>query len=403
MMTDFATISAIILVLVGFVRLVSKSRSFPALLETEVASDRCPTWDEPHSEPLISVIVPGKDESKRIEESTRRILASQNCRVEVILVDDRSRDATLEIMKRMAREDARIKVVSVNQLPTGWTGKSHAMFRGAEIASGEILVFTDADAVLSPYALCTAQKLLWSKGLDLLSFVPGFTERGFIEDAIYPILAMGLLHHYPLADVNDRTKPAGLASGPFIMLTRKAYTQIGTWRRFREQITEDIALAKAAKLQGMNLMALRGSDLVQVEPFKDIPQIFRYWRRVYYGGLEGSVSRLLGTAVNHALLLSTYVLFAVAAIILPVHPTFATKALFTFSGFTVAIVSILHILFIKRERGNWIYGLAAPLGLLIGIFVSLSALKAVLFHKDICWHGTCYSSTPTPILVDTEH
>ena len=355
-MTDWATISAIILVLVGFVRLISKSRSFPALLDTEVAADSCPAWDGPHSGPLISVIVPGKDESNKIEESTRRILASQNCRVEVILVNDRSRDATLEIMKRMAKEDSRIKVVSVNKLPTDWTGKTHAMFRGAEIASGDILVFTDADAVLSPHALCTAERLLWSKGLDLLSFVPGFTERGFIEDAIYPILAMGLLHHYPLADVNDHTKPAGLASGPFIMVTGKAYTQLGTWSRFRKQITEDIALAKAAKLQGMRLMALRGSDLVQVEPFRDIPQVFRYWRRVYYGGLEGSVSKLIGTAINHAVLLATYIIFSIAAIFLLPHPTFTTMALFALSGITVAITSTLQILFIKREHGNWSTG-----------------------------------------------
>jgi cellulose synthase/poly-beta-1,6-N-acetylglucosamine synthase-like glycosyltransferase len=390
MIVHLTMVLAIILALAVFTKLVLKSLAFPKLLKTEMTAETCPGPGETNSKPLISVIVPGKDESQKIEEATKQILASQNCRLELILVNDRSRDATLEIMERMAREDSRITALSVDQLPTGWTGKTHAMFRGAEAASGEILVFTDADAILSPYALCTALSLLLSKGLDLLSFLPGFTERGFIEDAIFPILAMGLLHHYPLADVNDHSKPAGLASGSFIMLTRKAYTEIGTWGRFRDQITEDIALAKAAKQQGMQLMVLRGSRLVQVEPFRNIAQVFRYWRRVYFGGLEGSVSRLLGTAVNHVALLATYILFAFAAIFLFAHATLVTKALFVVSGGAVVIISTLQILFIKHERGNWIYGLASPLGFLIGVFASLSALEAVIFHKAICWHGTCY-------------
>lgn len=390
MTAQLATIFAIMLVIAVLIKLIAKSLDFPKLLKTEMVSESCPTGDEANSRPLISVIVPGKDESRRIEAATRRILASQNCRLEVILVDDRSRDETLEIMNRLAREDSRITVISVNHLPAGWTGKTHAMFRGAEIASGEILLFTDADATLSPYALCTGQSLLSTNNLDLLSFLPGFTARGLIEDAIFPILAMGLLYHYPLADVNDQAKPAGLASGPFIMLTKKACTEIGTWNSLRDQVTEDIALAKAAKRQGLRVMALRGSGLVQVEPFSDIPQVFRYWRRVYYGGLEAKVSMLLGTAVNHAALLSTYVLFAMSGIFLLAQPTSATKVLFVVSGISVAIISVIQIVFIKHERGNWLYGLASPLGFLIGIFAALSALGAVIFHRDICWHGTCY-------------
>lgn len=390
MTAQLATIFAIMLVIAVLIKLIAKSLDFPKLLKTEMVSESCPTGDEANSKPLISVIVPGKDESRRIEAATRRILASQNCRLEVILVDDRSRDETLGIMNRMAREDSRITVISVNHLPAGWTGKTHAMFHGAEIASGEILVFTDADAILSPYALCTGQSILSANNLDMLSFLPGFTARGFIEDAVFPILAMGLLHHYPLPDVNDPAKPAGLASGPFIMLTKKGYSEIGTWSRLRDQITEDIALAKAVKRQGLKVMTFRGSRLVQVEPFKDIPQVFRYWRRVYYGGLEASVSRLLGTAVNHAALLSTYILFAISGVFLFTQATFATKALFVISGISVAIISIIQILFIRHERGNWFYGLASPLGFLIGIFAALSALGAVIFHRDICWHGTCY-------------
>ncbi len=310
---EWAATVAVCFTLMVLIKLIRKSLTFPMFLEMELIPASCTSQDGNDLKPLISVVIPAKDECHCIKESASRILASKNCRFELILVNDRSRDNTLQLMEELARADARIKMMSVDELPVGWTGKTHAMFLGANIASGEILVFTDADSFLNPNALCTALSYMSSRSLDLLSLLPGFTKRGFIADAIFPILALGLLHYHPLKDVNNPVKPAAMASGSFLMITRKAYEIIGTWHRLRNEITEDIALAKTVKGQGMKLTVLRGSNLVQLEPFNNLLQLFSFWKRVYYGGHERSVSTMLRMTANNLALLMTYVLFGISS------------------------------------------------------------------------------------------
>ena len=387
---EWATIAGFCFILAVLTKVVWKSRAFPRFLKMEVAATSYPFRDAREPDLLVSVIIPANNEFRYIAKSAKGILESKNCRLELILVNDRSEDNTLQIMEQLAKADPRIKVASVNELPAGWTGKTHAMFRGTEIASGEILVFTDADTILNPNALGIALDLLLSRSLDLLSLVPGFTERRFIEDAIYPVLAMGLLHYHPLQEVNDQDKPAAFASGAFLMMPRRSYEKIGTWRCLRKEITEDIALAKAVKRERMKLMVLLGSNLVKIEPFKNMSQVFRFWERVYYGGLERRVSNILRLTLNNAALLMTYLLFGVTGSLWLTQPTFWTKILFLFTTVTVGIVSVLQIAFIKKEHGNWAYGFAAPIGFFVGACVSLSALVAILFHRGIRWRGSSY-------------
>jgi glycosyltransferase involved in cell wall biosynthesis len=104
----------------------------------------------------LTVIRPAKDEGHHIQKSAGRILASKNCPLELILVNDRSEDNTLEAMEQLALKDPRIKVVAAAETPDGWTGKTHVMVKAAEAASGELLLFTDADCSLKSHALCTA-------------------------------------------------------------------------------------------------------------------------------------------------------------------------------------------------------------------------------------------------------
>jgi chlorobactene glucosyltransferase len=387
---EWATIAGFCFILVVLTKVVWKSRAFPRFLKMEMSAASYSYMGAGEPDLLVSVIIPANNESHCIAKSAKAILESKNCRLELILANDRSQDNTLQIMEQLAKADSRIKVVSVNELPAGWTGKTNAMFRGAEIASGEILVFTDADTILNPNALHMALDLLLRRKLDLLSLVPGFTERGFIEDAIFPILAMGLLHYHPLQEVNDQNKPAAFASGPFLMMPRRSYEKIGTWRCLRKEVTEDIALAKAVKGQRMKLMVLRGSNLVKIEPFKSMSHVCHFWGRVYYGGLDRRVSNILRLILNHAALLVTYLLFGITGLLWLTQPTFWIQMLFLLSAVTVGIVSGLHIVFIKQQRGSWVYGLAAPIGFFIGICVSSSALLAILFHRGIRWRGSSY-------------
>ncbi len=237
----------------------------------------------------------------------------------------------------------------------------------------------------------TARELLLRDKLDMLSLIPGFTAPGFIEGALYPILAFGLLYFYPLREVNDPAKPAALASGTFIMITREAYQSVGTWCAVRNEITEDIAFAKRAKRTNLKLKVLRGNEFVRTQPFTRVSELFTYWKRVYYGGFERNGLQVARVAANHAALFLVYVLFGVSmATWVTSGATLTVIALLVLTLLTIAAVSVPQLAFLKRQHGNRLYGLAAPIGFLLGVWVSGSALLAIVLDKGILWHDSSY-------------
>jgi chlorobactene glucosyltransferase len=345
----------------------------------------------PNPLPLVTVIISAKDEERHIEEAARSILASDHSSIQLILVDDRSSDRTLEIMENMAGQDERITVLSVQELPQGWTGKTHAVFLGTHQASGEILLFTDADTVFRPDAISRALRHFLINGLDMMSLIPGFTDRGFLEDAVHPHLALGLSYFYPLTEVNDSTKPAAMASGCFIMISKRAYCEVGTWETFRSQVTEDVALAKAVKAKGLKLGLMRGGDLVRTRAFQTLSEVCSFWERTYYGALEQSIPKMVRLVFNYASLVLLTLFFAFSGVLLlagtdtaPVH------GLFVMSTLALAAVIIPYSVFIWLEHGNWLYGLMAPVGIFVGAWVAVNTLGTVVMDKGIQWRGSLY-------------
>jgi cellulose synthase/poly-beta-1,6-N-acetylglucosamine synthase-like glycosyltransferase len=341
--------------------------------------------------PLMTVIISAKDEERHIEESARSILASEHSSLELILVNDRSTDRTLEIMEHLAREDRRVTVLSVQELPLGWTGKTHAIFQAANHAAGDILLFTDADTVFRPDAISRALRFFLAKDLDMMGLLPGFTDRRFLEDAIHPHLALGLSYFYPLTEVNDSTKPAAMASGCFIMISKSAYRTVGTWETFKSQLTEDVALAKAVKAKGLKMGLMRGGDLVRTRPFESLSEVCSFWERTFYGALEQSIPKMVRLIVNYVslILLTLFFVFSGALLIIGEFTT-PVPHLFFMSTLALAAVIVPYSLFIRLERGNWLYGLLAPVGILIGAWVAVSTLGIVLMDKGIQWRGSLY-------------
>ncbi len=353
----------------------------------EIAS--CPELTDPS--PLVSIVIPAKDEAQNIERTVRSILDSDYRNFEILLVDDRSLDDTLPIMKCLARHDSRIKVSSVTCRPADWTGKTHALFNGTESASGDILVFTDADALWSSDVLSRSIGIFMSEDLDMLSLLPSFTRRGFAERVVYPHLALGLLSLYPLSDVNDRHRSAAIASGCFIMIAMKTYDALGTWMKFRKTITEDVAMSKAIKERGGTLRVMRAGSLIRTAPFGSIYSVCRFWRRTFYGCLGKSVSKIIRLFANYISLSLLCVIFVLSVLSVLRHGAGAPELiLLVVSSTAMAAVIVPFSIFLKREGVNWLYGLTAPLGILLSAWVTLSTLVAVAFGTGIEWRGSVY-------------
>jgi chlorobactene glucosyltransferase len=341
--------------------------------------------------PLITIVIPAKDESLDLERTVASILSSDYANFEVMLINDRSADDTLEIMNRLAGTDPRLKVVSIDELPHGWTGKTHAMFRAVSAASGDILLFTDADTVMDAQVLSKSFRYFKEHNLDMLSILPGFIKRGFIEDAIYPHMALGFFYFYPLPAVNDQNESPGLASGAFIMISREAYEKVGTWERFKDDVTEDVALGRAVKQDRMKLKVVKGGSLVRTKKFETISEVCRYWKRVYFGGLERNISKIVRLVANYAALLAILVFFmSSAALLIGGTDEAAAMALLIVSALAVVGIIFPTTVFIRNQGGAWIYGLASFLGIFLTFCVACSTLATILSRGKIEWKGSNY-------------
>jgi chlorobactene glucosyltransferase len=138
--------------------------------------------------PSVSIVIPARNEERAIATSVLSQLAQNYADFEVIVVDDRSTDATPQILAALARENPRLTVVSGEDPPPGWLGKPHALWEGARAARGELLLFVDADVRYDSRCLAEAVAFLLAKRADFVGFLPRFDSRGFWESVLMPNL-----------------------------------------------------------------------------------------------------------------------------------------------------------------------------------------------------------------------
>lgn len=339
----------------------------------------------------ISVIIPAKDEASNIQATVESILCSTYKNLEIVLIDDRSQDNTWALMEFLRESDMRVKTVKIETLPSGWTGKTHAMSVGAGLATGNILLFTDADAFFSHDLVARALSFFLLNMLDMFSLIPGFRKWGFLEKAIYPHMALGISYFFSMTSINDRESTAAVASGCFIMMSEKAYHKVGTWRSLRNQVTEDIAMAKAVKCAGMKLSVGR-SDLIQTKPFCNILELVRFWRRTFYGGLENSPIKIIRLWLNYSPLLIPFGLLILMSLRMTIYRDLSTVdlILICMSILTIVAIEIPFAIFLKHYHGRWSYTLLAPIGILTGCWIATWLLFTRMLDAGIEWRGSVY-------------
>ncbi|MGP6156897.1 MAG: glycosyltransferase family 2 protein, partial [Vulcanimicrobiaceae bacterium] len=227
--------------------------------------------------PFLSIVVPARDEERSIERCVRSLLAQQDVDFELIVVDDRSSDATPAILERLAAESPRLRVVRGEQLPQGWIGKPWALHQGAAVARGAWLLFTDAD---SEHASRGAASALWFArftGADALSIATLQELGSFWERALLPsILGMVLFASGSLGQINDpKDRRHALANGQYILVSREALAALGGHAALKGEIAEDLAFARRIKADGrFRFILAGGEELARVRMYHSAGEIW---------------------------------------------------------------------------------------------------------------------------------
>jgi len=234
-----------------------------------------PTIETVPQKPVVSVIIPAKNEEASLGACLESLVGQSGVACEIIAVDDHSTDRTREI----ASSFPEVKVVEAGPLPDGWTGKNNAVTAGVREATGEWLLFTDADTVHVPGSLGRALKEAEENQADMLSYSPEQIAVTFWEMATLPVVFAELARQYPPSKVSDPNSPDAAANGQYILIRREAYDAVGGHAAIAGEILEDVALARAVKASGRTIRFRYGADAVRTRMYRNYAQLRDGWTK----------------------------------------------------------------------------------------------------------------------------
>lgn len=340
-----------------------------------------PPADAGRAAPVVSVIVPARNEEAALGACLRSLVSQSGGEHEIIVVDDASTDRTREI----ASSFAGVRVVEADGLRPGWTGKCNAVACGARVARGEWLLFTDADTVHLPGSLAASLGEAREYQAALLSYSPRQEVRGFWEKAVMPVVFAELTRVYRTEEINDPASPAAAANGQYLLISRAAYDAVGGHAALIHSLLEDVELASAVKRSGRRIRFRFGGDRVQARMYRNFAQLREGWTK-NLALLFDSPLRLAVTRGAEFVVITGGAVGALTAAAAGRHGMAAI------AGTSAAAVYLLFLRRIRRAHFGWNANLLALLGL--PVFVSL-LLASRLSHKQgsVTWKGRSYGAT----------
>jgi chlorobactene glucosyltransferase len=336
----------------------------------------------------VSVLIPARNEEAHIEACLRSILVSGSPLHEVIVYNDSSTDRTEQIVQAIAKEDSRVRCLDGLELPDGWVGKPHACHQLSKVATGDILVFVDADTTLLPGGLNRLLSLLEHRGkrVDIITGVPRQVMGSFAERLIMPLLVVTYTSWFPLRFVWSTQDPRFLAAnGQLMAIRRKELEALGGFASIAHEIVDDMALCRRAKQQGRRVLFADGFHMASCRMYRGAGEIWRGFSKNFYEGIGESPIAL---AFVIALLATTSILpffaFAIAAITPEV--TWWKAALFG-----VAANVALRVVLVIRHRHPPAGIVFHPLAVLGLIAIGLNSF-AWSRRGTLRWAGRVYAA-----------
>jgi glycosyltransferase involved in cell wall biosynthesis len=236
---------------------------------------------------LISAIIPARNEEASIARAVESVAAQPEVG-ELIVINEQSTDQTGAILADLAARIPKLKVISTNELPAGWTGKNYAVCRGAAVARGDWLLFTDADTCHLPGSAGRALASAAEHDAALISFSPEQEMGGFWERSVIPVVYWRLSQRYSFDRVNDPKLPDAAANGQYLMIRRDAYDAIGGHEAVATEILEDVALARNVKRCGYKIFFAAGNEIVRTRMYRSLGAMWQGWTKNLYPLFGGS-------------------------------------------------------------------------------------------------------------------
>ncbi len=239
-----------------------------------------------NSNKSISILIPARNEEKNIKNCINSVLTQTYKNFELIVLDDESTDNTYNIVKETSDKNEKVKLIKGKSLPEKWIGKNWACHQLSEKASGDILLFIDADVELKQNALYESLNLFESNNLNMLSCFPTQKIRTFGEWLIVPSMNFFLLNLLPLKKVFSSPKKSFVAAnGQFIMLDKPSYNQIGGHNSVKNEVVEDMELARLYKQNKLSVLTALGDKNIYCNMYNSFSESFYGFSKEFFPGI----------------------------------------------------------------------------------------------------------------------
>ena len=344
--------------------------------------------------PLVSVIVPARNEVHNIARCVKSILSTTYPNLELIVVDDGSTDGTAQIARDAAARDPRARFIASPPLPDGWFGKQWACVTGAKVAHGSVLQFTDADTVHAPDLVTRSMNAMRRTRAQLFSVAGRQELGGFWEKVVQPQIFSILATRYGGTEsitnaTNVRDK---IANGQCFFVTHDSYDSIGGHASVRASVAEDMMLAQKFFGARKRVVVMLGVDQLSTRMYGSLAEIIRGWQKnVFAGGLDSVPFGKVGKTIFPLFLLMPPLmeLLPILALTLVAAGLTAGGTLLLWAVISGSVTLLWWILVYVTIRENPFYALAYPLGALVLLYIFLTA---VIRGRRVTWKGRTYIS-----------
>jgi glycosyltransferase involved in cell wall biosynthesis len=334
------------------------------------------------SAPKVSIIVPARNEERKIADAMKTLMASDYPALEVIAVNDRSTDRTGALLNELAAQHPkRLKVIHVSELPERWLGKTYAMYLAAREAQGEWLLFTDADVFQSHDVLRRAVAYAERSGTDHLVVMPTMLMHTWGERmmiALFQALFIFAQRPWKVADPKARDF---IGVGAFNLVRRSAYDAIGGYERFRLAVVDDMKLGEEIKKSGFASDCVFAHRMVQI-----------HWASGAFGVVHNLVKNFFAAMRFNVAIVLVAVLGVLTVFLGPwIGAIFAHGR--ARAGYVVSLLCVLSVyLGMSRRSGvKPIYFLLQPVATLLMAYTMLLSMVVTLWRGGVVWRGTKYS------------
>jgi hypothetical protein len=352
----------------------------------------------PDDSPRVTAVIPAKDEEGALPECLESVRAQTYPDLDILVVDDRSADATPEIARRAAEADPRVRVLTLTELPPGWTGKTHALHLAAAEARGEWLWFLDADTRHHPDCLAIVMEYARSTNASLASLLPEMRCESFWEKVVTPLAGIVLMRTYPTFIANDDRKPLAFANGQFLLIERSAYDAVGGHEAVRDRFVEDIGLARLVKGTGRSVKTAIAPEISSTRMYTSLSSLVRGWSRILYDAHDRKALPLIGKIVEPLIFSQTgdvALVAALAMLALGHSGPFAWWLLGLSVVHQVLKQSVLYRMYRLNSPQTAGYAMFYPLAGLVSDVIIARSIWMCLTGR-VTWRGTSYGVSHDP-------